>query len=861
MKTILCAEYQKSRIMRRLMRNNHVSGISDVRLISLNTLLKDPNEEDPDALLLQFSDALKKEKNLFPVYGGMFQYPAFIQEILSFAKQCALLDISSDSLPEDSRLQKEQKQIIQEAMKLNLSEKNPQYKTEAVLKKVQSIPDFSVCPWFETDPYRHMLLQKIIEVSAVFQIEETKEPDRSLFYALNQRQEIESAAQDICLKSSPCAVVLCDYSSQLPVLSQIFARYGIPFSCISEPVCVKTPGIYCSLLRLCLYKDRDSLLDAIQKHAFAADNPDSFIPYLSSVLTDTSCPEAIADSIEKGPFGNNAALIRRQQTAIESYFAQIQDDLNLLLQSDQVSDILQNAYHVLQKSPLLANPDELKASISLRSTLQNCIAIMHSYEDIEFMIQRIESRQYSHQSYTTSFCDVTDLHHPVHTDGTLYVLGCSSSLFPGFKTLSGLFDEDYVSKIKAYPSLQSRNAVYMDQLQWLEQNSIHTIYSYATNDYQGREIQLAYEIESLFAKEDRMRWPLIRNEIHSNDEHHIQKDTAEKLFLSESSIHGSISSIERWFGCPYSYFLESGLKVRSNDLPDLDSASGGSAQHSAMEQLVNMHAKNYTKADKKEIEALLNPYIHDLQKLHPNDIERLHLFHSRMTDSIYTSLQFLDRMEESSLFSPSAVEKHFEVSITEDVVLRGIIDRIDYYEDQLRIIDYKSSAKTLSEIKVKAGTQLQLLSYLIIASDMMQKQPFGAYYFSMRQNKTSIPAGTVKKKETVNADVRNPAVQMQAMLDSRKLSGWTFASGAESPDFFKSLNKPFYFDRTKKCIEEVYGYFAEHLLDGDISVSPDENACAFCDYKAVCRHRGTCRKAVPLVYEDIPLQAKKEDGQ
>ena len=264
MKTILCAEFQKSRIMRCLMKKQHVSGMADIRLITLNTLLNDPDAEDPEALLLQFSVALKKQKNAFPVYSGMFQYPAFIQEVLSFAKTCALLNISADSLPENSRLQKEQKLIIQEAMNLNLSEKKTQYRIETVLQKLKDIPDFSVCPWFETDPYKHSLLKEIMKVSEVFQIEENRKPDRSLFYALNQRQEIEAVAQDICLHASPCAIALCDYSSQLPVLLQVFSRYGIPFSCISEPVYVKTPDIFCSLLRLSLYKDSDSLLDAIQ---------------------------------------------------------------------------------------------------------------------------------------------------------------------------------------------------------------------------------------------------------------------------------------------------------------------------------------------------------------------------------------------------------------------------------------------------------------------------------------------------------------------------------------------------------------------------------------------------------------------
>ena len=58
--------------------------------------------------------------------------------------------------------------------------------------------------------------------------------------------------------------------------------------------------------------------------------------------------------------------------------------------------------------------------------------------------------------------------------------------------------------------------------------------------------------------------------------------------------------------------------------------------------------------------------------------------------------------------------------------LKGIIDRIDTCLGDLRILDYKSSAKTLSESKVKAGLQLQLLTYLIIAVRKLRLNPAGA---------------------------------------------------------------------------------------------------------------------------------------
>lgn len=67
-----------------------------------------------------------------------------------------------------------------------------------------------------------------------------------------------------------------------------------------------------------------------------------------------------------------------------------------------------------------------------------------------------------------------------------------------------------------------------------------------------------------------------------------------------------------------------------------------------------------------------------------------------------------------------------------------LFDRIDTCLNDLRILDYKSSAKTLSEARVKAGLQLQLLTYLIIAVRKLGLQPAGAYYCSLKNETISV---------------------------------------------------------------------------------------------------------------------------
>ncbi|MGN1389234.1 MAG: hypothetical protein ACI4WR_06270, partial [Bulleidia sp.] len=76
-----------------------------------------------------------------------------------------------------------------------------------------------------------------------------------------------------------------------------------------------------------------------------------------------------------------------------------------------------------------------------------------------------------------------------------------------------------------------------------------------------------------------------------------------------------------------------------------------------------------------------------------------------------------------------------------------------------------------------------------------------------------------------------------------------------------SGTKAFYdFGLTEKCMEEVYDYFRNHLLDGSVELSPAENACMFCRYRCICRFQGDFRVPVPLVMQDTELKIGKENG-
>ena len=84
--------------------------------------------------------------------------------------------------------------------------------------------------------------------------------------------------------------------------------------------------------------------------------------------------------------------------------------------------------------------------------------------------------------------------------------------------------------------------------------------------------------------------------------------------------------------------------------------------------------------------------------------------------------------------------------------LRGIVDRIDYFEDEdniyLKVTDYKSGMKTFQLEDICHGLSLQLVVYLNAALEKARKDrdknvvPAGIFYFHIQDPFVDLMEGT-----------------------------------------------------------------------------------------------------------------------
>ncbi len=857
MKTIICEEYQKEILLHALAEKAEGT-LTDLQVKSLANLFEEESEDMP-ARLLYIAAILKNNEEEYPIYRDMFSFPAFLQEILSFAKECILYGIAPSSLPSANMQEAELRKIIQAVVKTDLPEKRTIAKSEEKIQEILTQKDVSLYPFFEKNPFyyriRERLRQHLPEEAVGMH-----EPQKHLRFALNMRQEIEAVAQDICMKKASSMIVLCNPSSYLPVLEEVFHRYHIPYSVTDRAVYIHIHTVFEALGNLSMRKDIPSFIDALKKDAFPHVCNDELIRFFEDVLVDFDKPIDICSHLENTVFQSNARFLQPLEKEAEIYFNHIYDDLTYLLESEDAKDALIRAFKIMQKSPFLQKQEELSAAMQIRTSLSESLEMIQGEEEARFFLDTVLTMTSSASAYITDFCMVTDLSHPLPAKENAYILGCSGTSYPGFQANKGLFDESYLSRVGLYPSMEERYDIYTSQLEWLNTCAAKNLYySYANNDYQGREIQLSFVIETMFDKKSIQKWNLKTMAPLKDPVHSILPETAQELFKGDGYIHGSISTIERYFQCAYSYFLQSGLKLRKKEIGGLDARTTGDIAHSVLEHAILKYGKDYASIPEEKLREIIHASFEVLDIMHPH-MKILHqMSEERLFRQLKMSLLFLADFEKSTAFIPEAVEKKFEEEIVQGVKLRGTIDRVNLFADMVEIIDYKSSIHTLSQEKVLAGIQLQLLTYAIIANRLYHKDVAGVYYFSFKQEPVPVQAMKKVRKEIEETSWDEEA-EFERMIHSRMMKGWTFMDRPTEIDDgsrHMSLRSTYIFEDVQEIISALYTYFQDSLLQGYIPLNPLEDACGFCELKSICRFHGLYRKAEHVT--DLTLEKGGKD--
>ncbi len=275
----------------------------------------------------------------------------------------------------------------------------------------------------------------------------------------------------------------------------------------------------------------------------------------------------------------------------------------------------------------------------------------------------------------------------------------------------------------------------------------------------GKEIdEIWFEIYKIF-EEDKNWKPKLEKAIKaldfSNLPEKIKKENVKKLY--GDTLKTSVSKLENYQKCPFSFYLKYGLKLKEKETFKLAALDTGSFMHDVIDTFfeeVEHRELNIKELEEDDVKEIIDKIIEEKLNLPKNYIfissAKFRNQTFRLKRLIQKAMKYIILSIKDSDFEVFGHEVEFgldkkypPIQITlEDgkkVEITGKIDRVDIAKDEsgryLRIIDYKSSNNFIKLNDVAYGLQLQLLTYLDAISKIEDLEPAAVLYFNLIEEK------------------------------------------------------------------------------------------------------------------------------
>ena len=447
----------------------------------------------------------------------------------------------------------------------------------------------------------------------------------------------------------------------------------------------------------------------------------------------------------------------------------------------------------------------------------------------------------------------------IYNKTNLFVLNPNIKNYPGFKGREGFLNEQVLESTN-YPSIEKRYQHHAKAHAYLEK-SANTFYLLPGSSIDGK----ANEFEETLLQYDVYNIAIPDNPTFVLNEHALDEQTAHAAFFEKNVLHGSISSFEKYFNCPYCYFLNYGLDLYIDRETKCDAAAAGTIVHKVFEKLVDKYHKEYYNATEEDIDEILNQYQERYTLVLPTQIELNDAMLKRIKQTVLNELIFIKSMELNTIYQPKETEYPFKETIVSDgideVVLKGVIDRVDEAGPLFRIIDYKTSDHDLKPADILQGLQLQLLTYALIYQKVTDKHPIGQFYLNVTKPKSKIDNFKYSKTGGVVEKLVTDEMISENFMKAHQLKGLVFALDEnldQDENHIKTGRKDarmIDLDLTRKYIKDIYLYLLKTIRSGEIPVRPVEGACQYCEYHSICHFKGLELKKLD---QPIEGQLKKE---
>ncbi len=350
----------------------------------------------------------------------------------------------------------------------------------------------------------------------------------------------------------------------------------------------------------------------------------------------------------------------------------------------------------------------------------------------------------------------------------------------------------------------------------------------------------------------------------------ISKHNVQKLY--GDTLHTTVSRLEQYKSCEFSYYLKYGLKLSSKEKMDIKPVDTGSFMHDVVDTFFKEN-ENIKEILDEELKQTLDKIIEEKLSLPRNYIftatAKYRNLVRRLKKVIFYSMKYIVQSLKNSEFDVMQTELEFgnntypPIEMTLDdgkrVSITGKIDRIDIAKapngKYIRIIDYKSSTKDIELNKVIAGLQLQLLTYVDAITQKEEAEPAGALYFSLIEPKLASAKKEMSKEEIEQIIKKNykmnglvlADINVIKMMDKNLQTGKSEIipvelnnSGEINYKNSKTVTKE-EFENLQKYTIKLIKQISKEILDGNIDLKPyyavnnKKTPCSYCEYKSICQ--------------------------
>lgn len=358
----------------------------------------------------------------------------------------------------------------------------------------------------------------------------------------------------------------------------------------------------------------------------------------------------------------------------------------------------------------------------------------------------------------------------------------------------------------------------------------------------------------------------------------LSPKTAKALY--GKNIFSSVSRLERFAGCPFSFFAEYGLKAEERRLYQLNTPDLGSLFHEVLELFSNKLEQDslpWTSLTKEETTARIHAAVEDAAPRLGNRIlldsaanqyliRRLKRISTR---AAWTLVQHLQQGD----FVPAGYEVGFgahealppiviRLQDGGSLILNGKIDRVDLLDANgtryVKIIDYKSGNKTFHFQDIYYGLQLQLLVYLDAYLKYYKKtgasfKPGGVFYFRITDPTLALDeelsAEAIEKILYEKMRMSGLLLQEDVLIHGLDHSLAESRSSAIVPVGYTKKGDPT--AASNLATEEQYAAILDFVATrtqeigdamkaGIITPAPyrdgQRTPCSYCSYRSLCRH-------------------------